>query len=113
MSAGELLKALLPLILILGLLYAALYFLRRYSIRGKGKDSGLLNISVLSNKMIMPKKFISVVRVEDKLFVLAISENSITLLQEINSPIAEKPLQLKQNPKKSFLAALKKNFGLR
>ncbi|GBD88086.1 flagellar biosynthesis protein FliO [bacterium BMS3Abin03] len=112
MSTGDLLKALLPLILIIGLLYAALYFLKKYSFRGKGKESGILNIRVLSNKMIMPKKFISVVRVEDKLFVLAISENSITLLEEINSP-NDSTIPSIHKEKESFLAALKKNIGMR
>ena len=113
MSMADLLKALLPLVLIIGLLYGAMIFLKRYSFRGKGRDSGLLNIRVLSNKMIMPKKFISVVRVEDKLFLLGLSEHSITLLKEIDSPEDKTNLPSQQFEKESFLKILKKNMGLR
>lgn len=113
MSTTDLLKALLPLVLIIGLLYAAMLFLKRYSFRGKGKDAGILNIRVLSNKMIMPKKFISVVRVEDKLFLLGLSENSITLLKEIDSPVDKTDEAAQQFEKESFFNILKKNMGMR
>jgi len=113
MSTGDLLKALLPLILIIGLLYGAMLFLKRYSFRGKGKDSGILNIRVLSNKMIMPKKFISVVRIEDKIFILGLSENSIALLKEIDSPEDKTDLPSQQFEKENFFKILKKNMGMR
>ena len=113
MSTGDLLKAILPLILIIGLLYAAMFLLKKYSFRGKNKDAGILNIRVLTNKMIMPKKFISVVRVENKLFVLALSENSITLLEEIEAPDDTSTVDTMHTDKDSFLDVLKKNIGMR
>ena len=113
MSFTDVLKAILPLILILGLLYAALLFLRKYSFKTKGKDSGVLKIKVLSNKMIMPKKFISVIRVEDKLFILGVSENAISLLKEMDSP--ENPIPTSYNPddNANFLSILKKSLGMK
>jgi flagellar protein FliO/FliZ len=35
--------------------------------------------------MIMPKKFLSVVRVNNKLLILGVSENNISLLKEIDA----------------------------
>lgn len=113
MSTSDLLMAFLPLIFIIGLLYAAMLFLKKYSFRGKGRDSGILNIRVISNKMIMPKKFISVVKVENKLLVLGVSENSMTLLKEIDSAAVSTEQAVSETEKESFLAILKKNFGKR
>jgi flagellar protein FliO/FliZ len=113
MSTGDLLKAILPLILIIGLLYTAMFLLKKYSFRGRNKDAGILNIRVLTNKMIMPKKFISVVRVENKLFVLALSENSITLLEEIEAPDDAPAVNSMHSNKDGFLDVLKKNIGMR
>ena len=113
MSLTDILKAILPLVLILGLLYAALLFLRKYSFKTKGSDSGILKIKVLTNKMIMPKKFISVIRVENKLLVLGISENSISLLKEMDSPETPPAQTLPAGEKENFLSVLKKNFGMK
>lgn len=113
MSVSDLLKALLPLILILGLLFGAMMLLRKYSFRGKGKDSGILKIRVLNNKMIMPKKFISVIRVEDKLLVLGLSESSITLLKEFDLPENSRTDSASLQEDESFLAVLKKNIGMK
>jgi flagellar protein FliO/FliZ len=113
MATSDLLMAFLPLLFIVGLLYAAMLFLKKYSFRAKGRDSGILNIRVISNKMIMPKKFISVVKIENKLLVLGISENSMALLKEIDSPAVPLEETTSENEKESFLTILKKNFGKR
>ncbi len=113
MSISDLLKAALPLVLILGLLFGAMMLLKKYSFRGKRKDLGILKIRVLNNKMIMPKKFISVVRIEDKLLVLGLSESSITLLKEFNLPEDDGTVAETAQGDESFFAVLKKNIGMR
>ena len=65
------------------MLYGLLLFVKKYSFkRGSGS---LTDIKVLSNQIIMPKKFLSVVKVKDKLLILGISETGITLLKEIDA----------------------------
>jgi flagellar protein FliO/FliZ len=87
MTFLDALKLFLPLILICGLLYGLLIFVKKFSFK-KGKNSPL-NIKVVNSQMIMPKKFISVVKINDKLLVLGISEGSINLLKEVQAEDAE------------------------
>jgi flagellar protein FliO/FliZ len=58
--------------------------------------------------MIMPKKFLSVVKVKDKLLILGISENNITLLKEIDADEADLSSEVFQNPNQGFAEIFKK-----
>lgn len=104
MSFLDLIKLLLPLFIICGLLFGVLYFVKKYSFKKNG--SSQLNIKVISSQLLMPKKFISVVRINDKLLVLGVSENNITLLKEFE---AEAELQLEE-PKMNTLSAFTEMF---
>jgi flagellar protein FliO/FliZ len=99
----ELIKLILPLLFITLLLAGLLLFAKRFSLP-KGK-SNILNIKVLSSQMIMPKKFISIVKVQDKLLVLGISETGINLLKEFSAGDANFPedINLTAQPKFSDL----------
>jgi flagellar protein FliO/FliZ len=112
MSFFDIVKAFVPLILIVGLLYAVLYFVRKNGITIKGKKSSLVKIEVLSTQSIIPKKYISVVRVQDKFLVLGISDNSVSLLKEIEG-IDENILATEDESKDSFLNIFKKNIGFK
>jgi len=83
MSFFDIVKLIFPLLIISLMLYGLLLFVKKYSFKRGGKS--LQNIKVLSNQMIMPKKFLSVVRVKDKLLILGLSENNISLLKEIDA----------------------------
>ena len=106
MSILDAFKLFLPLILICGLLYGLLLFVKKFSFK-KGKNSAL-NIKVVNNQMIMPKKFISVVQVSDKMLVLGISEGSITLLKEIQAEDVEIIEDTNSEPKQQFAEIFKK-----
>ncbi len=113
MNFLEIVKTLIPLFLILGGLFAVLLLVRRYSFSINGKKAKLLNVEVINNQLILPKKYISVVRVEDKLLVLGISENNISLLKEYDYKpdltIEEKNGEFKQ----TFVDMLKQNLGMK
>ncbi len=83
MSFFEIVKLIFPLLLICGMLYGLLVLVKKYSFKRGGIS--LLDIKVINNQMIMPKKFLSVVKVKDKLLILGISENNISLLKEIDA----------------------------
>ncbi|MEG8989441.1 flagellar biosynthetic protein FliO [Ignavibacteria bacterium 4148-Me] len=113
MSFLDIIKTFLPLILIFGLLFFALLMVRKYSFSINGKRSKLLKIEVINNHLIMPKKYLSVVKVQDKILLLGISENSITLLKEYDySPSLDDDL-IQGEVKKTFLDLLKQNLGIR
>lgn len=113
MSLFDIIKTLIPLFLIVALMYGVLVFVKKYGIKINGNKTGSIHINVISSQMIMPKKYISVVKVEDKLLVLGVSEQSITLLKELNQ--TEDPLKPNTtiHEKMNFLDSLKKNLGLK
>jgi flagellar protein FliO/FliZ len=113
MSIIEIIKSFIPLILIFGLLFGVLILVKKYSFSLNGKKTNLLNINVLFNQMILPKKYLSVVRVENKLLVLGISENNISLLKEIDyNPAQQNEINIKDN-KPNFINIFKQNLGMK
>lgn len=113
MNFLDVIKTLLPLILILGGLFTVLLLVRKYSFSMNGKKAKLLSVEVVNNQLILPKKYISVVRIEDKLLVLGVSENNISLLKEYDYKpeiiIDDKNDQFKQ----TFVDVLKQNLGMK
>ncbi|MCU7494808.1 MAG: flagellar biosynthetic protein FliO [Ignavibacteria bacterium] len=124
MEFWNILKVIFLLIFILGLMYGTLYLARKYFFTFDKNSKKLVKIKVLSTQMLMPKKFIQVVQVHDKILVLGVSDHSINLLQEINGSVAARMVEeetvredlrnnLKDNFKDNFVEILKKNLGLR
>lgn len=112
MQFMDIVKAIIPLLVIVGLLYGALIFVKKYGISLRKNKNGSVSINVISSQMIMPKKFISVVKVEDKLLVLGVSDHSITLLKEFNEETGISENKEENEDKSNFLDLLKKNLGL-
>jgi len=113
MTFLDIIKAIIPLVLIVGMLYGVLFFIKKYGISFKGKKNGSVAINVLSSQMIMPKKYISVVKVDDKLLVLGVSDHSISLLKELDQPEEINKSYETNDAKINFLDLLKKNIGLK
>jgi flagellar protein FliO/FliZ len=113
MSIIEIIKSFIPLILIFGLLFGVLILVKKYSFSLNGKKTNLLNINVLFNQMILPKKYLSVVRVENKLLILGISENNISLLKELEyNPAQPNETNIKDN-KQNLINIFKQNLGMK
>ncbi|NWF90378.1 MAG: flagellar biosynthetic protein FliO [Ignavibacteriaceae bacterium] len=106
MSFIELIKLIFPLLIISGLLLGLLYFAKRFALP-KGK-SNILNIKVLSSQMLMPKKYISIVKVQDKLLVLGVSEGGINLLKEIPATDVNLPEEMSSVSPLKFSDVFKK-----
>lgn len=64
------------------MLLGVLYLLKRKHLNIGGR-ADLFDVNVIFTKSVLPKKYISFVRVGDKIMVLGISEQSMTLLKEI------------------------------
>lgn len=88
------------------MLYGLLLFVKKYSFKRGG--NALQNIKVLSNQMIMPKKFLSVVKVKDKLLILGVCENSINLLKEIDADESDFTNEINANSNQGFADLFKK-----
>jgi flagellar protein FliO/FliZ len=105
MSVIQIVSGFLPLFLIIIALGGVLYLVKKFGYKYKLKNVQPIKIETIATKMIMPKKYISVVNVQDKMLVLGISEHSITLLKEISENITTEG--------DSFSEILKKNIGLK
>jgi flagellar biogenesis protein FliO len=93
-------------------MYGLLYLMKKYLYKYDNSASTGLKIKVLSLHTILPKKYICVVRIHDKNYVLGISENSINVIDEIEN------LEIKEEKPTSFgtgnfMEILKKNMGLK
>jgi flagellar protein FliO/FliZ len=105
-------RMLLPLLLITALLGGVLWFIRRYSYQARANQSLGIDIKVLSSKMILPKKYISVIKVKDRILVLGVSEGSINLLKEFDvSP--EDEITFNEPGKENFIDVFKKNLNFK
>lgn len=114
MSFVEIISALLPLFLIVALLYAAHLYIKKSGFKLKTKANRMFDFDVVANQMLMPKKFISVIRIKDKYLVLGVSENSINLLKELDADELSLDNNTDSDPKQSsFIEIFKKNIGLR
>lgn len=109
MSFFEIIKLIFPLLIISLMLYGLLVFVKKYSFKRGGKT--LQDIKVLSNQMIMPKKFLSVVKVKDKLLILGISENNINLLKEIEADETDLIPEASPNMHQGFADLFKKHLN--
>ncbi len=111
---AEILSALLPLFLIVALLYAVHLYIKKSGFKIKTKTNRILDFDVVANQMLMPKKYISVIRIKDKYLVLGVSESSINLLKEIDIETLSIDNETESEAKQpSFFEIFKKNLGLR
>ena len=111
MSLTELIQAFVPLLLILALLYGVLFFIKRKGFRLNPGQSKLNGVEVLSTQTIMPKRFITLIKVQDKVLLVGMTDNSMSLLKEFDykEQMSNEPVM----PKESFSDVFKKNLGIK
>lgn len=112
MSIWDVLTAILPLLLIVGLLYATLIFVRKSGFTVGKNQNKVSQIKVLSTQSIMNKKYISIVKVQNSYLVLGVAENSITLLKELDT-LDEEVDENEIKAKSKFSEILKQNLGMK
>lgn len=111
MSTFDLIQAFVPLIVIIALLYGVLYFIKKKGFRLKPVASSKHGIEVISTQPIMPKKYLSLIKVKDKVLVVGITENTMSLLKEIEY---DEEFETDETAEQgSFGEILKKNLGMK
>ncbi len=114
MSFMDIINVIIPLVVMFGLLYGVLWLVKRYTMPFSGKQIQSVKINVLSTQAIMPKKYLSVVKVQGKILLLGVSDHSVNLIKELDSVDLEAELPLEGNLiKNNFTDILKKNLGIR
>jgi flagellar protein FliO/FliZ len=113
MTFFDILKSLVPIVVVLGLLYGILLLVRKYSFSLNGKKIKNLHIDIIHNQLILPKKYLSLVRIKDKLLVLGICENNISVLKEFNYDEFDENASDANALKPNFVDVLKQNLGMK
>lgn len=113
MGTWEVLKIFLILFAMMGIMYAILYVVKKYFYSYERKGNSSTTIQVLSTQAILPKKFVSVIRFNNSVYLLGVSEQSLNLIDKIEEYNIEKPLNNMPNEKPNFLNLLKKNMGFK
>ncbi len=117
MDIWSIFKVLLILSFLAGLMYLTLFLLKKYFYQTGGKSSKYANINVISVQMIMPKKFIAIVRIQDKTLALGISDHSINVLSELENIPMEENIGSRHleggNFPNTFFEQFKKNLGMK
>ncbi len=106
MSFFEILKLVFPLFLIVALLYGVLLFVKKYQFKGNKISSD--NLRILTTMMLMPKKYLSVVKVNKKVLILGVSEQNITLLKELDAEEFDLNDESQFSDNQNFLDVFKK-----
>ncbi|AFH50233.1 Hypothetical protein IALB_2530 [Ignavibacterium album JCM 16511] len=106
MSFFEILKLIFPLFLIVVMLYGVLLFVKKYQFKGSKLNSE--NLRIVTTLMLMPKKYLSVVKVKDKVLILGLSEHNITLLSEMKAEDFELNDEMGFQSNPNFLEVFKK-----
>lgn len=91
-----LVKTVLSLIAVLGLMVVVLLALKKFSYAGAGSRNNLVDIEVLSQKMLQPKRMLYVVKVLNKVMVISSTEQGIQPVGEINDEAVVLSLESKQ-----------------
>jgi flagellar protein FliO/FliZ len=109
----DIVKALFPLVVIIGILYLVLRYVRKFYAPVKGINVSNYQIKILATQMIMPKKYVSILKIKDKVLVVGMAENSINLLKELELEPGDiiEPGQTAE--KNSFVDLLRKNLSLK
>ncbi len=114
MPVELILKTIFYFVLLIALMYGILLLVKKFSFSYNVKGKTALQMDVLSTKMIMPKKYISVIKVQNRVFLLGVSEQSINVISELDDiPDNDEMTLTDGEEKKSFFDYLKQNMGKR
>lgn len=111
--AGEILKLFFILGILLGVMYLLLYFVRKYLYAFDKNISGKIKINVISTQGLAPKKMVSAVKIKDKIYILGVCDNSITLLDKLDCDETELNSAEEKISGGSFIEILKKNLRVK
>ncbi len=78
------LKTIFSFSIVMALMFGILYVLRKFYLKIPNHSS--VGMKIYGQLQIQPKKFIYIVRILNKVLILGVAENSISILSEINDP---------------------------
>jgi len=86
MGAWEITKVFLVLGILLGIFYMLVYLIKKYVLFNKLSSNQKFSIRVLTVQPIMAKKYVSLIQMKDKYYLLGVSDHSISLIDKFEKP---------------------------
>lgn len=118
--SGMFLQAFGSLVLVIALIFAVLFLLKKFVYKNQNFSGGLRgnnDFKIIGQIMLQPKKYIYVLKFFDRLLVIGLTDNQINILSEITDKDTlnkiEASLETPKNVNKNFLSHLKDNLGLK
>ncbi len=113
MNYWDIAKIFLILFVMLGVMYLLLYLVKKYLYTVDTKKSNSYKINILSTQTLLPKKFVSVIKIKNKVYILGVADNSVNLIDKMDDLSDENTYtSINSEEKLTFLQLLKKNMGL-
>ena len=114
MSAWDIVQIFLILAVMMGIMYAILYFVKKYMYSFDNKNKSNSKISIISTQTILPKKYVSVIEFNNFTYLIGVSDQSVNLIDKFNSEnIVNKDFESENREKNNFLKLLKSNMGIK
>ena len=74
MNAWDIVQIFIILALMMGIMYAILYFVKKYLYSFDNKNKSNSKISIITTQTILPKKYVSVIEFNNKTYLIGVSD---------------------------------------
>jgi len=113
-NTWDIVQIFLILAVMMGIMYALLYLVKKYLYSFEKKGGSDSRVKVISTQAILPKKFVSVIEFNDTVYLLGVSDQSVNLIDKLDSAYLENSKEEENIVKKpNFLKLLKSNMGIK
>lgn len=114
MKTWDVIQIFLILGAMMGLLYALLYLVKKYFYSFEKKGGANSKVQILSTQAILPKKYVSVIKFNESVYLLGVSDQSVNLIDKVGSSLDEESSdENKDSERPNFLKLLKNNMGIK
>jgi len=114
MKTWDVIQIFLILGVMMGVMYALLYLVKKYFYSFEKKGGANSRVQILSTQAILPKKYVSVIKFNESVYLLGVSDQSVNLIDKVGSTIDENlSEEMNDSEKPNFLQLLKSNMGLK
>jgi flagellar biosynthetic protein FliO len=113
-NTWDIIQVFLILGIMVAIMYGLLYLVKKYFYSFEKKGGADSRISILSTQAILPKKYVSVVKFNDSVYLLGVSDHSVNLIDKLDSDYLDEindPNNKTEKP--NFLKLLKHNMGIK
>ncbi len=114
MNTWDIIQIFLILGAMAGIMYGMLFLVKKYLYSFEKKGGSESRVQVLSTQAILPKKYVSIVRFNDTVYMLGVADQSVSLIDKVDSSYLEKSENAETGKDKpNFLKLLKSNMGIK